>query len=362
MEGHDLIRLDVGSPDLPPPDAVVAQLAESASQPDRHGYQAHLGLPALRQAWSETYARLYGCRLDPEREILPLLGSKEGIFNLSAAWLNPGDVVLAPDPGYMTYFRGANFAGAEVFPLPTSEADHFQPDLDAIPASVLRRAKLLWLNFPANPTGATADLAFFERAVEFAHRHDLLLAHDAAYSRVYFTEAQPPSVLQIRGALEVAVEFNSLSKSHNMPGWRTGAVMGRVDVLAALLLLKTNVDSGHFRPILEASVTALNTPDAWLTARNRVYKRRLDTVLETLPASLHAYVPDAAIYVWLQVPAGYSSQRYTEEALQQAQVSLTPGTVFGEAGEGYVRLSLTLPEARLVEAMERLRRMPLTRQ
>lgn len=357
--GVDVIRLDIGSPDLPPPQAVVERLAQAAALPDRHGYQAHTGLPALRQAWAETYAHLYGCSLDPNREILPLIGSKEGVFNLAAAWLNAGDVVLAPDPGYMTYARGARFAGAEVVTLPVNEHNQFMPDLEEIAAGVLRRARLLWLNYPANPTGAVATRAFLEQAVAFARRHHLLLAHDAAYSRVYFGTMRPPSILEIPGAAEVAVEFNSLSKSHNMPGWRVGVMVGRRDAVAAVLRLKTNLDSGHFRPILEAAVTALSTPQEWLAARNKVYAERLDSLLAAMPAHLRPYRPQAAIYVWCQVPHGWTSQRYAEAALQQVHVSLTPGTVFGVGGEGFVRLSLTLPEERLVEAMQRLAELAL---
>jgi LL-diaminopimelate aminotransferase len=216
---------------------------------------------------------------------------------------------------------------------------------------------LLWLNYPANPTGAVANVPFFERAAAFARQHDLLLAHDAAYSRVFFGMQPPPSIFQAEGAQDVAVEFNSLSKSHNMPGWRIGAMLGRADALAAVLRLKTNQDSGHFRPILEAAVAALETPDSWLAARNDVYARRLAVGLGAMPPTLRPYPPQAAIYVWCQVPEGWTSQDYARQALQRAHVSLTPGTVFGAGGEGYVRLSLTLPEVRLVEAMQRLRQV-----
>ena len=238
--------------------------------------------------------------------------------------------------------------------MPLEAGRGFLPDLEAVPTGILQRARLLWLNYPSNPTGAAADLAFFEQAVAFARKQDLLLAHDAAYSRVYFGVEPPPSIFQVPGAGDVAVEFNSLSKSHNMPGWRVGALLGRADVVAAVLRLKTNLDSGHFRPILEAATTALATPDAWLIARNAVYARRLGAVLAALPSSLQAYIPQAAIYLWCQVPAGWTSQRYVEQALQRAHVSLTPGTVFGPGGEGWLRISLTLPEERLVEAMQRL--------
>jgi LL-diaminopimelate aminotransferase len=353
--GQDVIRLDVGSPDLPPPPAVIATLERSARSPDHHGYQPHLGPQRLRQAWAEMYHNLYGVDLDPERQVLPLLGSKEGIFNFTQAWVGPGDVVLTPDPGYMTYARAAAFAGAEVYPLPLLPERGFLPDLEAVPQEVARRARLLWLNYPNNPTAAVADRDFMASAVAFARQHDLWLCHDAAYARVTFDGYRAPSVLEIPGAGQVAVEFNSLSKSHNMAGWRVGAALGNSEALGPLFRLKSNLDSGHFLPVMEAAVTALGTDQSWLDERNRVYQGRRDIVVPALrDLGLEAAVPQGSIYVWGAVPPGHTGLEFVKDALEGACVSLTPGAVFGEQGEGYVRLALTAGTERLEEAMRRL--------
>lgn len=356
-QGVDVIRLDEGSPDLPPPPEVVEALVRAARQPDRHRYQPHRGTSALRQAWAEMYARVYGVVLDPETEVLPLLGSKEGIFHLSQVYISPGDVVLAPDPGYITYIRGALFAGGQVYPLPLTPERAYLPDLQSIPPEILRRARLLWLNYPHNPTAAVATLQFFEQAVAFAREHRLLLCHDAAYSQVTFDDQPAPSLLQIPGAKEVAVEFNSLSKSHNLAGWRLGVIVGQAEALQHLHTLKTNQDSGHFLPIMEAAVVALTGERAWVLERNAIYRRRRDVVVTGLRRlGLAVQSPLASMYVWSPVPAGWKATEFAIASLEQAQVSLTPGTVFGAYGEGYVRLALTESEERLAEAMQRLER------
>lgn len=353
--GKDVIRLDMGSPDLPPAPFIIEALTRSAAQPDHHGYQPHLGSRLLRQAWAEMYQRLYGVALDPDREIIPLMGSKEGIFNLLMAWINPGDVVLIPDPGYMTYTRGTLFAGGEPYFLPLRPETNYLPDLESIPQSVLQRARLLWLNYPNNPTGAVADLAFFERALHFARRHDLLLCHDAAYAQVCFDGYRAPSILEMPGASQVAVEFNSLSKSHNMPGWRVGVAVGNPQALQALFRLKTNLDSGHFRPILDASIAAMQGDQSWLIERNEIYRQRRDRVLQALAEiGLSVAPPKAAIYVWSSIPPGWTSLDYVLAMLDHVQVSLTPGVVFGSAGEGYIRIALTTPMPRLEEALQRI--------
>jgi len=357
--GCEVIRLDIGSPDMPPPPPVIQALSSSASRADAHGYQTHLGPLALRQAWADMYRRVFGVSLDVESQVLPLLGSKEGIFNLLMAWINPGDVVLVPDPGYMTYTRGALFAGGEPHFVRLHAGNAYLPDLAAlerhIPSDVLRRARLLWLNYPNNPTGAVANLEFFEQAVAFARRHNLLLCHDAAYTQVCFDGYRAPSLLEIPGALDVAVEFNSLSKSHNMPGWRLGAALGNPQVLQALFRIKTNIDSGHFRPVLDAAVAAMRGDQSWIEERNQVYQARRDVVVAALSRlGLAVSVPQAAIYVWSAVPAGWTALDFATSVLEQSQVSLTPGTVFGAAGEGYVRIALTTPTPALTQAMQRI--------
>lgn len=353
--GLDVIRLDEGSPDLPPAPHIIQALAESAARPDTHSYQPHRGTAALRQAWADSYRHVHQVALDPESEILPLLGSKEGIFNLSQAFLGAGDIALIPDPGYISYTRGALFAGAEPVYLPLLPENGYLPDLSAISADILRRARLLWLNYPNNPTAAVAPPEFFAQAVEFAHQHDLLLVHDAAYARVTFDGAPAPSLLSIPGAKEVAVEFNTLSKSHNMAGWRVGVLAGNAQVIKTLFTLKTNTDSGHFRPILEAAVAALAGDQEWVAARNQVYRQRRDILVAGLRAlGFQVQEPQASLYVWCPVPQGYDSLSFATALLDQAQVSLTPGTVFGPGGEGFVRISITAPEARLHEAVGRL--------
>ncbi len=350
-----IIRLDEGAPDLPPASHILEALLKSAARPDTHSYQPHRGPQKLRQAWTGWYMDHYRVSLDPDSEIIPLLGSKEGIFHLSQAYLNPGDLALAPDPGYITYTRGALFAGAQVHPMPLLSERGYLPDLKAIPEKVLKRSKLLWLNYPNNPTGATATLEFFEEAVQLAKRHDLILCHDAAYMQVAYDGERPPSLLQVYGAKDVAVEFNSLSKSHNMAGWRTGALLGNAEVVRTLFTLKTNADSSHFLPIFEASIAALSGDQSWLAERNQIYQQRRDAMMRGLEAAgLRASTPRASLYVWAATPKGWSCEEFAIQALEQAWVSLTPGAVFGAAGAGYVRISLTAPQAQIEQAMTRL--------
>lgn len=356
--GKEVIRLDIGSPDLPPAPHIIHALTQSAQEPDRHGYQMHRGTPGLRNAWADMYRRVYQVELDPEGEVLPLQGSKEGIFHLALALIDPGDVVLIPDPGYITYTQGTLMAGGRPYYLPLLPERDYLPDLDAIPAEILRQARLLWLNYPNNPTAATAPSAFFKDVVAFAQEHDILVCHDAAYSQVTFDGYRPLSILQVPAAKEVAIEFNSLSKSHNMAGWRLGAVVGNSRVLASLHTLKTNVDSGHFLPIMEAAIAAMCGDQTWLVERNRVYQQRRDLVIQALHRlGLRAATPKASLYVWFAVPRGWSSLDFTRYILEQAWVSLTPGSIFGKHGEGYVRLAFTVPTQQVVEAMERITRI-----
>ncbi len=353
--GHDVIRLDMGSPDLPPPPDIIEVLSRSAANPDNHGYQPHRGPQALREAWANMYWRVFEVELDPDLEVTPLLGSKEGIFHLTQAVMDPGDVALIPDPGYPTYSRGTLFAGGEPFYIPLLAERNFLPDLDAIPPDLAQRAKMLWLNYPNNPTAATAPLEFFAQAVDFAREHDILLCHDAAYSQVTYNGYHAPSILQIPGAKEVAVEFNSLSKSHNMAGWRVGAVVGNPATLSALNSLKTNLDSGHFLPIMEAAIYSLNGDQNWLLERNDIYRRRRDVVLQALrELDMQAHIPRASLYVWCSLPERWSSVEFTTALLEQANLSLAPGPVFGAKGEGYIRISLVAPLERISEGMRRL--------
>jgi len=354
--GRDIIRLDEGAPDLPPAGHILEALNRCASRPDTHGYQPHRGPRLLREAWAEMYRRDYAVELDPEREIIPLLGSKEGIFHLSLAYVEPGDIVLVPDPGYVTYTRGTLVAGGEVYRMPLLPKRGYLPDLEALPEEILRRAKLMWLNYPNNPTTAVANLEFFTQAVELASRYGFLLCHDAAYMQVAFDGERPPSLLQAPGSKEVAVEFNTLSKSHNMAGWRTGVISGNPQAVRTLFTLKTNTDSSHFLPIFEASTAALTGDQTWLVERNEIYRQRRDVVVDGLrKMGLDVHSPRASIYIWSPVPAGWDCASFVTAALEQAGVSLTPGTVFGPGGEGFVRISITTPLERVQQAMDRLR-------
>lgn len=353
--GVDVIRLDIGSPDLAPPEEVVAALHRSAQRHDHHGYQSHRGTAALRESWAQYYARMHGVQLEPERDVLPLSGSKEGIFNLAQVWLEPGDVVLVPDPGYQTYRHGAAYAEAEIYPLPI-EHDHEEgPDFDAIPDVIARRARLLWLNYPNNPSGATVSLGVFRKAVAFARRHGILLCQDAAYSQITFDGFQAPSVLEVEGAKDVALEFNTLSKSHNMAGWRTAAAVGHPEALDMLLRYKACSDSGQFRPVMDSACLAMRMDPAWIAARNEIYAARQRLVLEALRGlGISVRKPKGAFYLWIPLPEGWSSHQFCEVLLESTGICLAPGDVFGPSGEGYVRLALVATEERLWEAMQRL--------
>jgi LL-diaminopimelate aminotransferase len=354
--GLDVIRLDIGSPDLPPAPPVIRALCEAAQRSDAHGYPGYSGLPALRQAMVGYYHQRFGVDLDRDAEVVPLLGSKEGIVNLALAILDPGDIVLVPDPSYAPYAMGTLIAGAEVFPLPLMAERAFLPDLESIPESVLQRAALLWLNYPNNPTGAVAPFDFLVQAVEFAGRHGILLCHDAPYCDVTFGGYVAPSILQVPGAVEVAVEFNSLSKTYNMAGWRIGMAVGQREALAALSRVKSNIDSGLFQPIQEAAIQALATPPAWSAERNALYQERLSLMVASLRAiGIVANMPQAGLYAWGRLPAGTDSETYAQRLLHQTGVAVAPGSFFGAAGEGYIRLAATEPSARIAAAMERVR-------
>ena len=355
--GLDLIRLDIGNPDLPPPTGVVEALCRSAQQPDRHGYPGYRGLPALRQAMLSYYRRRFGVDLDPGAQVLPLIGSKEGIYNLALACLDPGDLVLVPEPGYAAYALSTALAGAEVYTFPLRAERGFLPDFEAIPAFVAERATLMWLNYPNNPTGATASLAFFAEAVDYARRHSLLLCHDAPYCDVGYDGYLAPSLLQVPGAAEVAVEFNSLSKTCNMAGWRVGMAVGNAEALASLSQVKSNVDSGIFAALQEAAVDALAVDPAWLAARNKIYQTRLEVILQGLAAAgLEASRPRATLYVWAQVPPGWTSDAFALDLLAETGVAMAPGSFFGAGGEGFIRVSVTAATDQVQEAMGRLRR------
>ncbi len=354
--GMDVIRMDIGSPDQPPAAHILDALEMAARDPASHGYPAFgYGTPALLAAVADYYRRRFGVALDPQREATALLGSKEGIFHLTQAVLEPGDVALIPDPAYPPYRIAAEWAGAEVVTLPLLRENNFLPDWNTLAPDVLRRARLLWINYPNNPTGAVAGGEFYEAAVAFGARNGILVCSDAAYCDVAFEGYSPPSILQVEGAKSTAVEFTSVSKTYNMAGWRLGFLAGNAEAVAAVRKVKSNIDSGIFPGITAAGEAALRGDQSWLIERNALYARRRDLVLEALAAlGITAESPKASLYVWAQVPPGWTSESFAAEILESTGVCFSPGTFFGEEGEGYMRISLGAPTARVEEAIRRL--------
>ena len=358
--GVDVISLGIGDPDLPTPQRIVHVLQEAAADPANHRYASYFGLAELRQAIADWYGERSGVSLDPSTEILPTLGSKDGIAHVPLALVDPGDVVLAPDPGYTVYVTGALMAGADPYVMPLTAANHWLPELDAIPEDVAQRSRLMWLNYPNNPTAAVADREFLERAVAFCQRHDIILCHDAPYSEIAFDGYRPLTLFEIPGAKEIGLEFHSLSKTYNMTGWRIGWVCGRADLVGLIGRLKTNIDSGIFQAVQWAAIEALNGGDEETRAACDVYARRHRLVADTLnDLGWNIKPPRATFYVWAPVPDGYDSIGFASHVLDEVGVNITPGVGFGAHGEGYFRLSVTAPDARLEEAMERMRKLKL---
>jgi LL-diaminopimelate aminotransferase len=357
-EGLDIIRMDIGEPDAPPPAFIIDELEKQSRHPKKHGYAGYGGTPELKQAIASYYQRRFGVELDPVSETLPLLGSKEGLANIALAWLDPGDLAIVPDPGYPTYQMGAKMAGAEVYFTPLERRLGWLPDLEAIPAEVASRARLLWVSYPNNPTGAIAPFSFYEEAVAFCRRHDILLCSDLPYADVTFDGYDAPSVLAVPDAKEVTLEFNSLSKSHHMAGWRVGMAVGNAVAVKALLQIKSNVDSGIFRPVQDAATVALNSDSGWMVARNEIYRQRRDLVLETIRSiGMVAETPQAGLYIWALPPEGYGSQEFADKVLLETGVSFTAGDAYGPSGVGYIRISLGTETAKIEEAMARVRGM-----
>lgn len=356
-EGADIVRLDIGSPDLPPPDAVVESLVKSARNPNHHGYMSYSGTPEFRQAVARYYQRRFGVAINPDTQVLPLLGSKEGLVNLSLTYLDRGDLSLVPTLGYPSYTQGATLAGADVHYVPMDEEDDFHLILDNIPGDVLKKAKIIWVNYPNNPTGGTADVEYYNKLVAFCREHDILLASDNPYCDVTYDNYVAPSALQADNALDCTVEFMSMSKTYNMGGWRLGAAVGSAEALSKLLTVKSNIDTGHFQAIYDAGVTALDdTPQEWFDWRNGVYQQRRDRVLEVLPhIGLHAAKPNGSLYIWAKTEIG-DGEAYVKEALNNAHVSFAPGSAYGPDGTPYIRISLGVVDERLELALDRLKR------
>ncbi|HTW42386.1 MAG TPA: LL-diaminopimelate aminotransferase [Solirubrobacteraceae bacterium] len=355
--GVDVISLGIGDPDRATPALVVEAMQEAVSEPETHKYPTNRGRDDFRGAVRDFYERRFDVQLDPEREIIPALGAKEAIFNLNLAFLDPGDCALAADPGYPVYTAGPWLAGAEPVLMALEPELGFTPDLEAIDAQVAARAQLMYLNYPNNPTGAVVPEGFFARVVEFAREHEILVVHDNAYSETTFDGYRAPSFLQTPGAKDVGIEVFSLSKGYNMTGWRCAVVVGNARALQTYWQLKTNIDSGLFEAVQLAGVAALSPDaDAEVASMRELYRRRRDLVCEALRRmGVRVRVPHATIYVWAPVPDGFaSSAAYCEHVLERTGVVLTPGAAYGPAGEGWFRISLTTPDERLLEAVERL--------
>ncbi len=357
-KGVDVINLGVGDPDLPTPPHIIESLQKAAEKPENHQYPSYSGMNDFRGSVARWYQKRFGVELDANREVLTLIGSKEGIAHLPLACINPGDLALIPTPAYPVYDVATMFAGGESHFLPLVRENAFLPDLGAIPPDVARRAKILFLNYPNNPTGATAERGFFEKVLEFAREYDVVVCHDAAYTEMAFDGYRPMSFLELPGAKEVAIEFHSLSKTYNMTGWRLGFVVGNAEVLAALGQVKSNVDSGAFNAVQEAGITALEADQGCVAQMQRIYQERRDVLIEGLrSAGLTPETPKATFYVWCPVPTGFTSQAFTSLLLREAGIVTTPGSGFGPPGEGYVRMALTVNKERLAEAVERIRKL-----
>ena len=354
-EGIEVISSGIGDPDIPTPTKVVDELRRTSLDVPNHRYPETDGLPEFRKAVADWYKSRFDIAVDSNKEVLPLIGAKEGIGHASLCFINPGDIALVPDPGYPVYSVGTWFAGGECHWMPLIEENGWLPDLSSIPADVAKRAKVMWLNYPNNPTGAVADVGYFKEVIEFAKAHDIAVMHDACYTEVAYDGYKPLSFLEISGAMEVGLEFHSLSKSYNMTGWRVGMAVGNADMIEALMVVKSNLDSGIPNAVQYMGIEAMNITDEEIDQRNAVYQSRRDRVVQTLnKIGLEVEPPKASLYVWVRVPNGYTSAEFAELLLEERDVVVTAGNGYGPSGEGYVRLSLTISESDLNEGLRRI--------
>ncbi len=356
--GKNVISLGIGSPDLPPSEETIEALAQSAKKPDVHGYQSHVGIPELRKAFADFYKRWYNVDLDPAKEIQPLIGSKEGILHISLAFLNPGDGVLVPNPGYPTYTSVSKLVGAEIHTYDLDENNNWQPDFDALEKTDLSKVKLMWVNYPNMPTGANGSIELFEKLVAFGKKHNIVIAHDNPYSLIL--NEKPLSILQIEGAKDICIELNSMSKSHNMPGWRIGLVASNQQFIQWILTILSNIESGILKPVQLAAVAALANADEWHRKNNiELYANRrqyAEAIMNELGCTYDKN--QVGMFLWGKIPARYrSSEELADKILYNANVFLTPGFIFGSRGEGYIRISLCCNEGMLKEALERIKRI-----
>jgi LL-diaminopimelate aminotransferase len=355
-EGRDVINLGLGDPDVIPPQHLLDTICEAVSNPNHHHYPSFYSNRPFKEAIASWYGRRFGIQLDLNTEIIPLLGSSEGLFLIHLCLLDIGDIALVPDPAYPSYEAGVKLAGGEVEFAPLLRENQFLPDLDAIPSEVARKARLIWVNYPNNPTGASATLDFYKKLVEWAKAYEVVVLSDNPYSEICF-DCRPPSFLEVAGAKEVGVEFHSLSKSYNCCGWRTGMLVGNKDVIAGIAKIKSHSDRGMYYPMQVAATKALNGPIEFMESRNQMFKERRDVVVRGLKEiGLEVESPLATFYVWATIPRGYISQDFCFKALEEVNVWMIPGSLYGKHGEGYLRIALTHPKERFAEAMKRLRR------
>ncbi len=353
--GIDVVTFAIGDPDIPTPPHILAELHRAADEPANHRYPESEGLPELNQAISDFYQRRFEVRFEPMKETLALIGSKEGIGHVALCFIDPGDIALVPDPGYPVYEIGTMFAGGTSYRLDCTRETGWLPNFDTIPVDVAEKAKVLWLNYPNNPTGATADIAFFEKAVAFAKRYDIAILHDNPYCDTAYDGYQPPSIFEVDGARDVAIEFNSFSKMYNMTGWRIGMAVGNRTMIDALMRVKSNIDSGIPQAIQRMAIEAVNGPQDCIAENNAIYQRRRDRMVAGLrKIGLEVDTPKASLYVWAKLPAGVTSADFAAKVIEDTAVVVTPGRGYGLNGEGYVRLSVTTPDDRVEEGMRRL--------
>jgi LL-diaminopimelate aminotransferase len=357
--GEDVISLGIGDPDIPTPDEIIEELSSQAKNPQNHRYPSNYGLNLFKEAAADYYLKRFGVKLDPEKEVLPILGSKEAIANIAYTYINPGDIALVPDPGYLVYKIGTLFAGGKSHIMPLREKNDFLPDFDEINPEIAKKAKLMHLNYPNNPTSATCTPGFFGKVSKFAYENEIIVCHDNAYCEVYFdSNSKPASFLGAEGSKDVGLEFNSLSKTFNMTGWRIGFAAGNDKMIASLGKYKTNVDSGIFNAIQYAGVIALKNLETFSEKNIDIYSKRRKKIFEFFDhTGLDYYKSDATIYIWAKVPENHTSKSFSELLLNKANVVVTPGSAFGEFGEGYYRISITLNDARLEEALDRIKKV-----
>ena len=354
-QGIDVVDFGIGDPDIPTPEPVLDALKSGSDKPANHRYPESEGLPEFRQAVTDWYGRRFGVELDPVTEAINLIGAKEGIGHAALCFIDPGDVALVPDPAYPVYSIGTMFAGGESHYVPLLEKNAWLVDFQEISTEAAKRAKVLWLNYPNNPTGAVASVRFFQEAVEFARQFDLYLLHDACYTEVTYDGYVAPSILQVEGARDMSMEFHSLSKTANMTGWRVGMAVGNSEMVNALMRVKSNLDSGLSQANQEMGIAALDLPEEWIAANNAIYRQRRDKLVSGLQAiGLDPNTPEAGLYIWSPTPPGYTSAEFAELLLNELDMVVTPGTGYGPSGEGFIRLSLTTPDEKVDEGLRRL--------